>query len=63
MKGGQIMKAFKIIFGLFMALFLSLLVPRTILCQTESFDIVQYTAPIGWIKNPQSRRGEISWIF
>lgn len=46
------MKASKIILALFIAHFF-LFVPRTIFCQTETLDIVQYTPPKGWTKTPK----------
>src|SRR5437763_1795449 len=46
------MKSSKIILALFMAQIVCLLVPRTIVCQTETLDIIQYTPPKGWTKTP-----------
>jgi hypothetical protein len=42
-----IMKVTKIIFGLFIAQVSCLFVPQLVSCQTETFDIIQYTPPPG----------------
>lgn len=47
------MKVSKIIFGLFIAQVLCLFVPQIVSCQTETFDIIQYTPPKGWTKTPK----------
>jgi hypothetical protein len=44
------MKATKIIFVLFIAQALCLFVPESVSCQTETFDIIQYTPPKGWTR-------------
>src|SRR5882762_4900545 len=44
------MKVSKIILGLFIAQALYLFLPQTVVCQTETLDIVQYTPPKGWTK-------------
>ena len=47
---GTIMKASKIILALFIAQILCLIVPQVMFCQTETFDVIQYTPPKGWTK-------------
>jgi hypothetical protein len=32
---------------------IGLFIPQTVLCQTESLDIIQYTPPAGWTKTPK----------
>ena len=43
----------KIISVLFATIVFYLLMPQTAFCQTEKFDIVQYTPPKGWSKTPK----------
>jgi len=45
------MKISNIIFGSFMAPVLCLLLPQPVFCQTETFDIIQYTPPKGWTRS------------
>ena len=40
----------RVIFGLFIAQILCLIIPKTIFGQTETLDIIQYTPPAGWTK-------------
>lgn len=47
------MKATKIILALLVAQLLCFIVPKTVVCQTESLDIIQYTPPKGWVKTPK----------
>ena len=47
------MKLTKIILGLSIAQTLCLFAAPPIFCQTETFDIVQYTPPKGWAKTPK----------
>ena len=47
------MKASKIILALFIVQIFCLFIPRTIFCQTEKLDIIQYTPPKGWTKTPK----------
>ncbi len=42
-----------IIFGLFMALTLSLFIPQPVFCQKEKLGIVHFTPPKGWTKTPK----------
>lgn len=44
------MKVSRIIFGLFIALIFCLGTARPIFCQTEKFDIIEYTPPKNWTK-------------
>lgn len=52
LKTGKIMKASKIILGLFVAHILCLCVPQMAFSQTEKLGIIQYTPPNGWNKTP-----------
>ncbi|MEK6325852.1 MAG: hypothetical protein AABN33_29800 [Acidobacteriota bacterium] len=49
----KIMKASKIIFGLFVAYIICLCLPQMAFSQTEKLGIVQYTPPKGWNRTPK----------
>jgi hypothetical protein len=54
------MKTTKIILALLIGQIFCLFVPQTVLCQTETLDIIQYTPPKGWTKTP--KEGAMAYI-
>src|SRR2546423_46729 len=47
------MKRSKLILALLVFTLLFLIIPRSVFCQTEKIDIIQFTSPTGWTKTPK----------